>query len=99
MSGSGSFVVTWIGQVPPAGSGVFARRYDAAGAPLGDEFVVNTTYTSGIQAYSNVASDDAGNFIVSWTGYSSRWRSIREWRRRCSTGSALPSRATSSSTR
>ena len=51
-------------------AGCFARRYDAAGAPLGGEIVVNTTYTSGIQASSRVVSDDAGNFIVSWTGYS-----------------------------
>jgi len=68
MSGSGSFVVAWDGFVPPAGIGVVARRYDTAGAPIGGEFAVNTTYTSGFQASSRVASDDAGNFVVSWTG-------------------------------
>jgi hypothetical protein len=68
MSGSGSFVVAWDGFAPPAGLGIFARRYDTAGAPLGGEFAVNTTYTSGFQASARVASDQAGNFIVSWTG-------------------------------
>ena len=68
MSGSGSFVVVWDGPVPPAGFAPFARRYDTAGAPIGGEFAVNSTYTSGSQASSRVASDDAGNFVVSWTG-------------------------------
>ena len=68
MSGSGAFVVAWDGQVPPSGVEVLARRYDTAGAPIGGEFPVNTTYTSGAQGSSRVSSDDAGNFIVTWTG-------------------------------
>jgi len=71
MSADGQFVLAWDGAVPPSNLGVFARRYDAAGAPLGGQFAVNTTYTSGYQATSRVASDNAGNFIVSWTGQSS----------------------------
>ncbi len=71
MSADGQFVLAWDGAVPPSNLGVFARRYDAAGAPLGGQFAVNTTYTSGYQGSSRVASDNAGNFIVSWTGESS----------------------------
>jgi hypothetical protein len=70
---AGNFVVTWSSQwQDDDGVGVFARRYLASGAPVGDEFQVNTytgTYASGWQANSWVASDRAGNFIVTWESY------------------------------
>src|SRR5690242_8722190 len=42
MDAAGNFVVVWtsIGQDGNA-DGIFARRYDAGGAPLGGEFQVN----------------------------------------------------------
>src|SRR5687767_5881854 len=38
----GSFVVTWTGE-DSSFAGIRARRYNAAGQPLGSDFVVNTT--------------------------------------------------------
>lgn len=64
---SGNFVVVWesYGQ---DGSlfGVFARRYDTAGLPLGDEFQVNT-YTTNGQRVPSVAVDGSGGFVVVWS--------------------------------
>ena len=65
---AGNFVVTWASFYQDAsGNGVFGQRYDASGAPLGPEFRVNT-YTTASQAGSAVASDAAGNFVVTWLG-------------------------------
>ena len=61
---------SWPGTVPPmalAGTDVFARRFDAAGAPLGDEFQINT-YTTGDQEGPALAPDPGGGFIVTWRG-------------------------------
>jgi hypothetical protein len=66
---SGAFVVVWQGywqgNGDGSGSGILARRYDAAGAPRGSSFRVNT-YTTHDQVWPFVASDPAGNFIVTW---------------------------------
>ena len=66
--GSGNFVVVWTSGPGQDGDGygIFARRYDSAGAPQSGEFQVNVT-TSGDQAQPDVASDAAGNFVVVWT--------------------------------
>jgi hypothetical protein len=66
----GEFVVAWesVGQPPDSsGSGVFARRFDAAGQALGPEFLVNSTTTSR-QANPDVAMDAAGRFLIVWEG-------------------------------
>ncbi|REK09040.1 MAG: hypothetical protein DWQ37_19470 [Planctomycetota bacterium] len=67
MDADGDFVVTWTstGQYGD-GDGVFAQRYNAAGAPQGAEFQVNTT-TAGNQFGRTVAMDDDGDFVVAWT--------------------------------
>jgi hypothetical protein len=65
---AGHFVVVWRSSVGDGDNyGVFARRFDAAGAPLGGDFQVNT-YTSGYQISlrQSVAMDAAGNFVVVW---------------------------------
>src|SRR4029450_3988044 len=48
---NGSFVIAWssVGQ-DGSGDGIFAQRYDAAGAPRGSEFRVNTV-TAGAQSF------------------------------------------------
>jgi hypothetical protein len=46
---------------------VFVRRYDVAGRPLGDEFLVNST-TQGNQGSPSVTADADGSFVVSWVG-------------------------------
>src|SRR5262249_3511343 len=65
--GAGNFVVVWdSGFQDGSYLGVFGRRYDASGVPLGGEFQVNT-YTTGRQGPAAVAVDGAGNFVVVWT--------------------------------
>lgn len=68
-SAGGDFVIVWTSSLQDgSGDGVFARRYDAGGAPLGDEFRVNAT-TEDHQRHSTVAMDPAGAFVVVWSGY------------------------------
>jgi len=65
---TGNFTVAWdsFGQ-DGSGSGIYARRYNAAGSPLTAEIPVNTT-TVASQAYPDVAQDFAGSFTVVWMG-------------------------------
>jgi hypothetical protein len=64
--GAGDFVVVW-GSDGQDGDrfGIFGRRFNASGAPLGSEFQVNT-YTTNDQAAPVVAADPNGNFLVVW---------------------------------
>jgi hypothetical protein len=63
---AGNFVITWSSQNQDgSGWGVYARRYDASGQPLGSEFRVNAR-TAGDQQNSTVGMDDAGNAVVVW---------------------------------
>jgi hypothetical protein len=64
----GSFVVTWTSNWQDPVAGIFAQRFDAAGARLGTEFRVNS-YTSDNQALQQVAADANGNFTVVWQSY------------------------------
>ncbi|HLA63073.1 MAG TPA: T9SS type A sorting domain-containing protein [Rhodothermales bacterium] len=66
MSADGAFVVAWrsAGQ-DGSGYGVYARRYDAAGAAQGEEGGVNTT-TAGDQTFPSVAMDAGGGAFVVW---------------------------------
>jgi hypothetical protein len=63
---NGNFVVVW-GSYGQDGSysGVFGRRFNAAGGALGAEFRVNA-YTTSDQSTVAVASDPNGNFVVVW---------------------------------
>jgi cysteine-rich repeat protein len=67
VAAAGGFVATWGSFAPQDGSGygIFGRRFDAAGAPLGAEFQVNT-YTTGRQYAATVAGGAAGDFVVVW---------------------------------
>lgn len=66
----GHFVVVWedaSGQLGDAsGAGLVAQIFDAAGAKIGTEFLVNTA-TAGYQAESVVTGLNNGHFVVSWT--------------------------------
>jgi hypothetical protein len=66
----GRFVVTWS-DYDQDQYGIFARRFDELGVPLGEAFQVNTTYTRN-QTRSDVSVSDDGQFVVVWsqTGYS-----------------------------
>jgi uncharacterized protein (DUF2147 family) len=64
---SGNFVIAWqsAGGQDGSGYGIYAQRYNAAGATQGAEFKVNT-YTTNSQTNPSVAMDSAGNFVITW---------------------------------
>jgi hypothetical protein len=62
---AGEFVVAWVSPDPDA-SGIFARRYDRGGDPVGGEIPVNT-HTTGDQALPSVALAEDGRFVVAWS--------------------------------
>jgi uncharacterized protein (DUF2249 family) len=65
--GNGNFIVTWDsnnnGGPDQQGFSVWGRIYDANGAALGDEFMINTA-TAGDQHLPVVVSRDDGSFVV-----------------------------------
>jgi hypothetical protein len=64
--GDGAFVVVWESQGEDgSGAGIFGRRFDSGGAPLGPDFRVNS-YTTGNQGRPKIARDAAGSFVVVW---------------------------------
>ncbi|MEP0909480.1 cadherin domain-containing protein [Leptolyngbya sp. GB1-A1] len=71
MAADGTFVVVWssTGQDDATSfleTGVYGRRYNADGTPIGNEFLVNTI-TKGDQTAPSVAIDALGGFIVTWS--------------------------------
>ncbi len=69
--GLNRFVVVWESQIHDgSGYGVFARRFDASGVPLGPEFQVNTV-TASDQLNPAVTADSTGSFVVLWNDSSS----------------------------
>jgi hypothetical protein len=59
-----TFTVVW--EHPDGGFyGVFKQRFASSGSTLGTDLQVNT-YTAEDQAFSTVASDGAGNVLVTW---------------------------------
>lgn len=68
MDAQGGFVVVWHrpGRDHADGSlGVYARRFDAGGAPLGPAFGVNR-FAAGDQSGPVVAMEPSGRFVVVW---------------------------------
>ena len=66
----GSFVVVWQSNDQDGDySGIFGRRYSAAGLPLSSEFQINT-YTSDAQFDPSVCCAD-DSFVVAWTSATS----------------------------
>jgi hypothetical protein len=61
---SGDFMVVWV-STDGNDFGIFGRRFDAAGAPVGAEFQVNS-YTTGRQWFPYVGTDPDGDFVVAW---------------------------------
>jgi hypothetical protein len=62
---NGSFVVAWQSPQDGDGYGIIGRRYDAAGAPVGGEFIINTS-TTGNQLQPAIAVSRSGGFVVIW---------------------------------
>jgi hypothetical protein len=64
------FLVVWQSQlVDSSGYGIVAKRFNAVGAPLSREIIVNTT-TNGDQREPRVAMESDGEFVVSWEDWS-----------------------------
>ena len=65
----GGFTVVWQSAPTPgdgSGSGIFARRFDPAGGPLGPDFQVNTTTASDQDTPAIASSGEPGTFVVVW---------------------------------
>lgn len=66
VDGAGNFVVVWESEAQDGSyDGVFGRRLDSTGQPLGGEFAVNT-YVPGDQDNPNLAVRNDGSFVVVW---------------------------------
>lgn len=69
MDAQGNFVMTWTNIDPETNDpDIFVQRYDAEGHEISDKIRVNTT-TADAQFMSQIAMNDNGDFIVTWTGY------------------------------
>jgi len=71
VDGKGDFIITWMSYDESnyySYFDVYARRYNAAGAPVGYEFQVNT-FTTGYQGAPFVAMDKLGDFVITWMSY------------------------------
>src|SRR5688500_3580544 len=67
---SGDFVVAWRDLARSGDTdlgGIYARRFDADGVALGDDFLVNTT-TAGDQTNPVVAMGPGGETVIAWDG-------------------------------
>ncbi len=67
----GSFVVAWMSD-GPSYTDVFARRFDASGAPQGADFQVNRDHRgdAGYLSSLAIAGAEDGTFVVAWrSGY------------------------------
>src|SRR5262249_39628015 len=60
-----NFVVVWDTDRPDGFQDVFARMFDSAGSPVGNEFRVNTS-TVDAQSLPSISPLGGGGFIVAW---------------------------------
>ena len=65
----GGFVISWQSWMQDGSkAALMARRYDADGNLVGDEFLVND-FTYGDQARPSIAARDDGGFVITWTDF------------------------------
>ncbi len=65
----GGYVVTWqSANQDGSGGGIYAQRYDAAGAAVGDETRINTT-TANEQVAPAITALADGGYVVTWQSY------------------------------
>jgi hypothetical protein len=63
---AGIYVIAWHSNLQDGNlRGVFARRFNSAGAPLSDPFQVNV-FTTNNQRNATVGIGNAGQFVVTW---------------------------------
>src|SRR4029453_8926238 len=65
MDSVGNLVVVWAAGGPDGAAGIFGRRYDAAGVPVGAEFEISDP-AADAQFAPAVATDASGGFVVVW---------------------------------
>jgi hypothetical protein len=68
---AGQALVTWEGCCEVSLQEVYARAFDAAGAPVGPDVRLNTT-TAGWQRRPAVAAGADGSFLVAWRSFDPR---------------------------
>ncbi|UCG69208.1 MAG: fibronectin type III domain-containing protein [Thermoplasmata archaeon] len=67
MDAAGNFVIAWHSDGQDLSlKGIFAKRYDFNGNPLGPEFQVNT-FTFKDQHQPSIAMNATGHFVIAWT--------------------------------
>ena len=66
---NGGFVVTWQDNSSSSTTSIKAQMFDANGAKVGSEFLVNTS-TANIRWLPYVTALSNGNFVVTWTDFS-----------------------------
>ncbi|MGB3496061.1 MAG: hypothetical protein WBA57_25250, partial [Elainellaceae cyanobacterium] len=64
---SGNFVIAWEDESTDSAE-INARRFDSAGNPIGDSFVVNTT-TDEDQSTPEIAMNADGEFVITWASF------------------------------
>ncbi len=65
----GGYVLVWMSHAADGDSwGVFGRRFNDDGTPIGSAFQVNS-HTTGIQEGANVTALIDGGFVVTWYSY------------------------------
>lgn len=69
-AGGGIFAVVWDdrSELDGDGEGIFLRRFDAEGNPIGGDLQVNST-AEGDQYGASIAMRADGNFVVAWEAY------------------------------
>ena len=68
MNSSGYFVICWSDDRNGyPNRDIYAQRYDFAGVPLGANFLVNDNPGTAYRSLCDIAMDDLGNFIITWT--------------------------------
>jgi hypothetical protein len=81
MDAQGGFVVAWTSQDQDGDAeGVYARRFDAKGNPLGPEIRVNET-TAGGQWLTDLQPLDQGGVLMTWTSYAPDGSELGVWGR------------------
>ena len=75
VNSSGAATVVWNGVGGGDFDGIYGRQINADGTFAGDEFLINTD-TAGEQTHAAVATDESGDFVVTW---SSRETGIADW--------------------
>jgi hypothetical protein len=64
---AGEFLAAWVETINIVREGVFARFFQGAGAPLGDEFQVGPGTPGSPPQFDGAAAADAqGNFVLAW---------------------------------